>query len=293
MELHSGWYLAAHASEVEKGVRPLSFGSQRWLSVREGDRINVFDATCPHRGAHLGHGGRLDGDCLICPFHGRRVGLGESRRLYHVAEHPSLLLGDLLFVRFGTEPEAEHGFTQAITTYAGERDLIEVLRKEVEISGEVVIENAFDAEHFESLHHMKGTAQFRIAPSEDGELALSGTIGRAGEVGFFARAFSPTLVISELQFRQRTQVIITGTVPTATGCTVRMGYAVRPEDAQLAPYWALGTKAGFLQDLAVWNYLDEHMTPLLGSADEPLRAFGEFVARFPRPTEPRTSRCRG
>lgn len=32
--------------------------------------LQVFDAFCPHQGAHLGHGGRLENDCLRCPFHG-------------------------------------------------------------------------------------------------------------------------------------------------------------------------------------------------------------------------------
>ena len=32
--------------------------------------LQVFDAFCPHQGAHLGHGGRLEDDCLRCPFHG-------------------------------------------------------------------------------------------------------------------------------------------------------------------------------------------------------------------------------
>jgi nitrite reductase/ring-hydroxylating ferredoxin subunit len=33
-------------------------------------RLRVFDAFCPHQGAHLGHGVRIDDDCLRCPFHG-------------------------------------------------------------------------------------------------------------------------------------------------------------------------------------------------------------------------------
>jgi nitrite reductase/ring-hydroxylating ferredoxin subunit len=32
--------------------------------------LHVFDAFCPHQGAHLGHGGRIDDDCIRCPFHG-------------------------------------------------------------------------------------------------------------------------------------------------------------------------------------------------------------------------------
>jgi nitrite reductase/ring-hydroxylating ferredoxin subunit len=36
----------------------------------ENGEIRVFDAFCPHQGAHLGHGGKTADDCLRCPFHG-------------------------------------------------------------------------------------------------------------------------------------------------------------------------------------------------------------------------------
>jgi len=37
------------------------------------DRVaRVFDAHCPHMGAHLGVGGRVCGDGISCPFHGWR-----------------------------------------------------------------------------------------------------------------------------------------------------------------------------------------------------------------------------
>jgi nitrite reductase/ring-hydroxylating ferredoxin subunit len=33
-------------------------------------RMVAFDAYCPHMGAHLGHGGSVEGTCLRCPYHG-------------------------------------------------------------------------------------------------------------------------------------------------------------------------------------------------------------------------------
>ena len=30
------------------------------------------DAYCPHLGAHLGHGGIINGECIECPFHAWR-----------------------------------------------------------------------------------------------------------------------------------------------------------------------------------------------------------------------------
>jgi nitrite reductase/ring-hydroxylating ferredoxin subunit len=51
--------------------------------------VNVFDAHCPHLGAHIGHGGRVVGDDLICPFHqwkfdsdGRNVEIPYSSRAH-------------------------------------------------------------------------------------------------------------------------------------------------------------------------------------------------------------------
>lgn len=35
-----------------------------------GGGVRVYDAFCPHQGAHLGFGGVIDHDCLRCPFHG-------------------------------------------------------------------------------------------------------------------------------------------------------------------------------------------------------------------------------
>src|SRR5436190_1553595 len=35
-------------------------------------RAVVTHPFCPHLGAHLGHGGRVEGETLRCPFHGFR-----------------------------------------------------------------------------------------------------------------------------------------------------------------------------------------------------------------------------
>src|SRR5437016_2540548 len=35
-----------------------------------GGEARVMDAHCMHLGAHLGVGGRVENDCLRCPFHG-------------------------------------------------------------------------------------------------------------------------------------------------------------------------------------------------------------------------------
>ena len=33
-------------------------------------QVSIVDAYCPHLGANLGVGGRVQGNCIECPFHG-------------------------------------------------------------------------------------------------------------------------------------------------------------------------------------------------------------------------------
>jgi 3-ketosteroid 9alpha-monooxygenase subunit A len=68
----SGWFQVAWAAELAPGdVRPIHYFGRDLVLYRtaNGDH-HVIDAHCPHMGAHLGYGGCVDGDNLICPFHG-------------------------------------------------------------------------------------------------------------------------------------------------------------------------------------------------------------------------------
>ncbi len=66
-----GWFVIGWASELKPGdVRPLRyFGKDLVLFRTESGEAVVLDAFCPHLGAHLGHGGVVSGDAVVCPFH--------------------------------------------------------------------------------------------------------------------------------------------------------------------------------------------------------------------------------
>lgn len=67
-----GWFLVAWSDELPPGaVRPLRyFGRDLVLFRTEAGHARLMDAHCPHLGAHLGHGGRVEGETVRCPFHG-------------------------------------------------------------------------------------------------------------------------------------------------------------------------------------------------------------------------------
>ena len=54
------------------------FGTELVLFRDSDGAARVLDAYCPHLGAHLGYGGKVEDDCIRCPFHAWRFD-GDGR----------------------------------------------------------------------------------------------------------------------------------------------------------------------------------------------------------------------
>ena len=69
-----GWFVACYSDELAVGeVKPLRYFDQDLVIWRGEDGApRMLDAYCRHLGAHMGHGGRVDGNRLECPFHAWR-----------------------------------------------------------------------------------------------------------------------------------------------------------------------------------------------------------------------------
>jgi phenylpropionate dioxygenase-like ring-hydroxylating dioxygenase large terminal subunit len=87
----NGWFQIAYSHELEpKGVMPVKyFGREMVLFRTESGEPKLLDAYCPHLGAHLGYGGRVDGDCIECPFHAWKFdGTGACREIPYATKIP-------------------------------------------------------------------------------------------------------------------------------------------------------------------------------------------------------------
>ena len=75
----NGWFSVAAGADLAPGdVLPLAYLGQDLVLFRGEDGVpRVFDAHCPHLGAHLGVGGRVCGDGIACPV--PRVALRRRR----------------------------------------------------------------------------------------------------------------------------------------------------------------------------------------------------------------------
>ena len=67
----TGWYFVDFSENLQPGeLRNIQQFGQEWVFFRtESGKPAVSDPYCPHLGAHLGHGGKVCGEHLRCPFH--------------------------------------------------------------------------------------------------------------------------------------------------------------------------------------------------------------------------------
>ncbi|MEU3369420.1 Rieske 2Fe-2S domain-containing protein [Streptomyces sp. NPDC006660] len=306
---HTGWHLFAFLSELTGGLTPLAIGPRRLIAVEQDERVRLFDANCPHRGAHLGIGGTLEGDCVICPFHGKRIALGDrANRRWAVREYPVLRWGQALFTRFGSDDADERGFPEALARFAATHPLVPALTRAIAAPADLIVENAFDGDHFTALHKVPKVTGMQARTGEAGELVIEGEFlmqtspwqddrakeevrwqaVRTGVVRwdyrprFLARAFSPGVVVTEFGPPGRTHVIVTAASATATGCVARVAIGVSAGHEGELRMLIEGSHKAIGEDISIWENLDHTAEPHYDAGDDPVLAFRAFCAGFGR-----------
>ena len=76
MPMPFGWFQVAWSDELTTGEsKPLYYFGRHLVAWRdESGEAHVWDAFCPHLGAHLGFRATICGDEITCPLHGWKYG---------------------------------------------------------------------------------------------------------------------------------------------------------------------------------------------------------------------------
>jgi 3-ketosteroid 9alpha-monooxygenase subunit A len=303
---YGGWYQIAFERDLQADVSSVPVGDRRLLIVRSGGEINVYDATCPHRGADLGVGGKLlDPRVLTCPYHGHRIALGgEGGGPYCVAKHPSLVKSGLIFAlvgdfEIGKLPEMLDYLARTHKIFAG-------FTKTIKVPPEMVIENAFDWAHFPPVHDVlkveygeptvedgvfTATTKLRVGPSMwqgtgDGSHHDDGTT--FVEVPLLARAYSPNLTITQVAVGggDHPHFVIASAVPMLDGTsTIRLSVAMPVVEGfdppqEFADLMLQFESMGLEQDRPVWENLALNATPKYTAEDDNVLKYRKFCERF-------------
>jgi phenylpropionate dioxygenase-like ring-hydroxylating dioxygenase large terminal subunit len=160
-----GWFKVALAPEVPAGevVTRHYFGTELVLWRDDQGAVACHEAYCAHLGAHIGFGGRVEGDRIRCPFHGwaydraganceipyaARPNAKARLRTFPVAERSGIVFA--WYHPLGAEPQWEardvpEHHDPAFGDYEAYDYTIATCLQEM-------AENGFDYAHFEFVH---------------------------------------------------------------------------------------------------------------------------------------------
>jgi len=298
--MYRGWYQVAFERELTGGLTAAEVGDHPLVLVRCDDTVAAFDAACPHRGAHLGRGGRLDDGAIICPFHGHRVELSEaSVSPYRARRYPTRALGGLVFVLL--DDRHERGFGEFLEGLNRTHLIVQGFTLTARTSPELVIENGFDHRHFRLVHGLEAVSGLTLRPGEHGELLVEGAFlarssvpwlsgsrdGQESKIRLLIRVFSPALCVTELGDGHDCYQVISGATPTADGrCAIRVSVAVPPAadgarpDPRVVHSLLRDSKASYEQDIAIWESLVPGAPPRFDDEDRLVLEFHRFCRGF-------------
>jgi nitrite reductase/ring-hydroxylating ferredoxin subunit len=162
-----GWFSIGASDLVGPGdVADVHYLGRDLVVFRsEGGDVRVFDAHCPHLGAHLGIGGKVCGDSIVCPFHGWRFegdgqvvevpGLEDrkppriSAKTWEVRE-----LNDRIFIWYHALGEPPSYEPREYRTNGAEWTPWSSSSERVRIGLQDLSENIIDRSHFQHIHDM-------------------------------------------------------------------------------------------------------------------------------------------
>ena len=298
----NGWFQVAYSSELASGqIVPLSyFGKELILFRGENSEASVLDAFCPHLGAHIGHGGKVVGDSVRCPFHAWEFnGKGECTKVPYAQKTPgkarlspwhTIERNGLIMVWYHGDGVAPTWEVPVLPEF-GHEDWTpyETLRWKIKTHNQEMAENAVDSAHF---HYVHGTQEIGTSHAEqDGHIlhvvsstAMKTPMGRVnGQVEVHAYGFGFTM-------NRFTGLVETLLVSSVTGIDddyvdVRFSFMVKKKEfahvtSTIGAAFIREISRQLAQDIPIWENKVYLPTPMLCDGDGPIGVFRKWCKQF-------------
>jgi nitrite reductase/ring-hydroxylating ferredoxin subunit len=299
-----GWFYLANAAELKRGaVLRRRLADEDVVVYRtESGAVCAVRPYCPHLGAHLGVGGSVAGDNLVCPFHGfafapdgRCVGSPDGATIrgkvvhYRVAQR----LG-MVFVWYSDDGSPP---TWDLPPVADEETIPTTWwTTDLPAHPQEIAENSADSRHFMPLHRMDVHAE---APCEVTGPFFRINWGSAGK-SIFMRLFAgkQSILLAGLgytlirfEFPNIGVAAYSHTLTTPTGpWQTRMHFGVaiirhplpggKVVNALVARLILLGVVRVIRQDIPIWSNKKYNPTPSLAPGERNVAEFRSWRHQF-------------
>ena len=298
----NGWFMIAYSDELRAGdVKPIRyFGEDLVVFRTEDGQAHVLDAHCPHLGAHLGYGGKVRGQALVCPFHawewsgdGACLGIPYAKKIPPKARIRSWTLveknGMLLVWRHakGEPPGWEIPDIPEIDSDAWTPPV----RREwtVRSRNQELAENTVDQAHFRYVHGTQTLADtefdtegpiLRVVSKSTVGTPRAEAQGRI-EIAAYGFGFGITRFTGVVE----TLVITSGAPIDDEHVHMRLAFTVRKLSDQSATRgvgraFVAEIERQFRQDIPIWENKIHLEKPVLCDGDGPIPLLRKFYSQF-------------
>ncbi len=258
----NGWFVVATSAELAPGeVRALRYFDRDLVLYRTADgRPRLMDAHCPHLGAHLAVGGRVEDDCIRCPFHGWRfdgetgtcveIPYGDLPRIppkAHTRSYPTLERNHMVWAWYHARAGEPFYDVPEVPEFADGDWLPIVVRDfEIRVAAQDMAENNVDFAHFRYVHGTDAIPEDSFVTDGTYKKAVggNGTFVREG----FGLGLGVLRITGYVTFLSSTTPLDAGNVHVRWVFT-----APRANGEEAAVQAADSFCAGVSQDIPIWE----------------------------------------
>jgi len=302
-EYAEGWFVVARSDEIQPGdVKQLNYFGTRMVIFRtESNKLNVWDAFCPHLGANLAKGGKVIGEEIQCPFHAWCFGPGGKCTSIPYAKKipPKAFVKNWLTKEVDGLVFVWHAITNEEPTYnvpalpGHDTDQWQgwaVRLLQIKSNPWEIVENLADKAHFPIVHR----AKIEFFENEfNGPIAIQRAKGRGlddlvGQNTYFesvATYYGPSYLITEMDARPRHRLLLAHTPVDEKRIDIRIGVSIqkRGNEEWLKEMETLVVDSIFRaveEDVAIWRHKKYLDRPILADGDGPIAKLRKWYKTF-------------
>lgn len=314
-----GWYVIACSHELDTNdVKPLRYFSRDFVLYRqENGKAVLLDAHCPHLGAHLGIGGKVDGQHIRCPFHawefdsdGICLNIPYAKHMPKKAKTKSYTLHEcngvilLWYCEDERQPEYE---IQPLSEYQDSQwQPWQPQSLSIKTQPAEVLENVADSAHFLYVHGLKSLNSFSNQYHEHIATQYIDAQSNLGNLISKASYFGPGYQITQMSAFFETRLLNANTPIDEN--TIQLWFAVMmkkttidqetrdflsevyqtefPEKLDettaklLTDTYIERTRQGYLEDVQIWEHKKYRTDPILCDGDGPISKLRKWYQQF-------------